>query len=272
MSERDGFQPGVPSWVDVMGPDPDRLTDFYGAVFGWDFSEPGEMPGDPPGRYYVAQLRGREVAGVASLPDQAGGPAWTTYIEVESVDRTAPQIEQAGGKVLGGPFDVPPAGRIAVVADPQGAPFAIWQPGERRGAQLVNEPGAWSMSALNTPDRDGAAAFYDAVFGWTLDTFQLGDTEVGLFRLPGYVGGEPGQPVPRDLVAITMPPQGDEARWGVDFWIDDADRAVAAAEQHGGSVVSPVSDVPPFRQAVLADPNGVPFSVSQLVMNPQQGQ
>jgi uncharacterized protein len=227
------------------------------------------MPGDPPGQYFVAQLRGRDVAGVASLPPQAEGPGWNTYIEVESVDRTAAQIEDAGGTILAPPFDAPPAGRIAVAADPQGASFAIWEPRERRGAQLVNEPGAWSMSALNTPDRDGAAAFYNTVFGWTLDTFQVGDMEFGLFRLPGFVGGEPEQPVPRDLVATVAPP-GGEAGWSLDFWIDDADRAVAAAEQHGGRVVSPVADdIPPFRRAVLADPNGVPFSVSQFMPNGQ---
>ena len=270
MSERDGFQPGVPSWVDVMGPDVDRLTGFYGAVFGWDFTGPGEMPGDPPGKYFVAQLRGRDVAGVASLPPESGGPGWNTYIEVESVDRSAADIEKAGGRILAQPFDALPAGRIAVAADPIGASFAIWEPRERRGAQLVNEPSAWSMSALTTPDRDAAASFYNTVFGWTLDTFQVGDMEVGLFRLPGFVGGEPKQPVPRDLVATVAPPQGDGARWGVDFWIDDVDRAVAAAEQNGGSVVSPVSaDIPPFRQAVLADPNGVPFSVSQLQLDGQ---
>ena len=93
--------------------------------------------------------------------------------------------------------------------------------------------------------------------------------EVGLFRLPGFVGGEPEQPVPRDVVA-TMLPAGGETGWAVDFWIDDADRAAAAAEANGGSVVEPVAeDIPPFRSAVIADPNGVPFSVSQLVLNGQ---
>jgi uncharacterized protein len=269
MSERDGFQPGVPSWVDVMGPDVERLTGFYGAVFGWDFTGPGEMPGDPPGRYFVAQLRGRDVAGVASLPPDSGGPGWNTYIEVENVDRSAEEIAQAGGTVLAQPFDAPPAGRIAAAADPTGATFAIWEPRERRGAQLVNEPSAWSMSALTTPDRDAAAAFYGRVFGWTLDTFDAGGMELGLFRLEGFVGGEPEQPVPRDLVAVMAPP-GGEPGWSVDFWIDDADRAVAAAAENGGSVVSPVAeDIPLFRRAVLADPSGVSFSVSQLVPNGQ---
>jgi predicted enzyme related to lactoylglutathione lyase len=75
--------------------------------------------------------------------------------------------------------------------------------------------------------------------------------------------------VPRDLVATVAPP-GGEAGWSVDFWIDDIERAVAAAEQHGGSVVAPISEsIPNFREAVLADPNGVPFSVSQLMLNGQ---
>jgi uncharacterized protein len=270
MSERDGFQPGVPSWVDVLGPDTAQLTDFYGAVFGWDFTGPGEMPGDPPGEYFVARLRGRDVAGVAALPPQAAGPGWNTYIEVENVDVTAKEIETAGGTILAQPFDALPAGRIAVAADPQGASFAIWEPRGRRGAQLVNEPGAWSMSALNTPDSDAAAAFYGAVFGWSLDTFQLGDMEVGLFRLPGYVGGEPEQPVPRDLVATIVPAQDGEARdanWSVDFWVDDIDRVVATASERGGSVVTEPYAVPPLRQAIVADPNGVPFSVSQLTVD-----
>jgi predicted enzyme related to lactoylglutathione lyase len=268
MSERDGFQPGVPSWVDVVGPDAGRLTDFYGAVFGWDFIGPGEMPGDPPGEYFVAQLRGRDVAGVASLPPQSGGPGWNTYIEVDSVDRTAAQIEGAGGAVLAAPFDAPPAGRIAVAADPSGASFAIWEPRERGGAQVVNEPSAWSMSFLKTSDRDAAAAFYETVFGWQHETFQFGDTEAGLFRLPGFVGGEPEQPVPRDLVATALPAENGDARWSVDFWVGDLDHVVATVGERGGSVVIEPYEAPPFRQAVVADPNGVSFSVSELTMAP----
>jgi uncharacterized protein len=268
MSERDGFGPGVPSWVDVMGPDTTRLIDFYGAVFGWDFTGPGAMPGDPPGEYFVAQLRGRDVAGVASLPAQAEAPGWNTYIEVESADRSAEDVVRAGGEVLAEPFDALPAGRTAVVADPAGASFAVWEPRERRGAQLVNEPSAWSMSALNTSDRDAAAAFYGTVFGWTLDSFQLGDMDIGMFRLPGFVGGEPGQPVPRDLVATTIAPaDGGEARWSVDFWVDDVDRVLSTVAERGGSVVAPPTAIPPLRQAVVADPNGVPFSVSQLTLD-----
>jgi predicted enzyme related to lactoylglutathione lyase len=269
MSERDGFQPGVPSWVDVLGPDPRRLLDFYGPLFGWEFDGPGEMPGEPPGEYFVAQLRGRAVAGVGSLPSDGAAPGWSTYIEVESVERTIEAVQRAGGTVAVDPFDAPPAGRIAVVSDPAGAAFCIWEPAARSGAEVVNEPSAWSMSALNTGDFGAAAEFYGAVFGWQLDTFQMGDLEVGLLRLPGFVGGEPEQPVPRDLVAtMARLEQGAQPHWGVHFWVGDLDRVTATAAERGGSVIVPPHELPAFREAVLADPNGAAFGVSQLVAAP----
>ena len=89
-----------------------------------------------------------------------------------------------------------------------------------------------------------------------------------VLRLPGYFGGEPSQPVPRDVVAVLLPPEPglERAAWDVDFWVADADAAVVAAERLGGSVIAPVNEMPPFRQAVLADREGATFSVSQLVL------
>src|SRR5205085_2351084 len=111
-----------------------------------------------------------------------------------------------------------------------GAVFCLGQPRERHGAELVNEPGAWSMSRLDTPGPDGAAAFYGALFGWTTETFELDEATFTMFRLPGYVGGEPEQPVSREVVATMAPTDSGPARWGVDFWVGDVDAAAAAAE------------------------------------------
>lgn len=268
MSERTNYPAGVPAWVDVLGPDPERLIEFYGSIFGWEFAGPGPIPGDPTGEYHVARLRGRDVAGVGSLPPgETAATGWNTYVRVESADATAAAVEAAGGAVAAAPFDALPAGRIAVLTDPDGATFSVWQPHDRQGAELVNEPSAWSMSFLNSADPDASAGFYRDVFGWEREAFSFGEADVGLFRLPGFVGGEPQQPVPRDVVATMMPlgpDQPAESHWGVDFWIDDADAAAAAAPELGGRVLSPPADSPAFRNAVLADPDGSAFSVSQL--------
>jgi predicted enzyme related to lactoylglutathione lyase len=238
---------------------------FYGGVFGWEFEAPGTMPGDPPGRYFVARVRGRDVAGIGSQPPGGAAPAWNTVVAVQSVSDAVDRAGEAGGTVLDGPIDATPAGRLAVLADPSGAEFCVWEPELRQGAQLVNEPSAWSMSLLHAPEPDLAKHFYRQLFGWEEEEFDAGGSRITLFRLPGYVGGEPHQPVPRDVVAAMAPAaEHAAARWSVDFWIDDADAAVAAARSSGGAVVVAPHDTPGFRSAVLADPQGAAFSVNQL--------
>jgi hypothetical protein len=239
---------------------------FYEGLFGWEFSGPGPMPDDPSGGYYVARLRGRDVAGVGSVPKLGTPPvtAWSTHLNVSSAAKAATDARAAGGAVILPPFDALPAGRIAVLADPSGAVFCAWEPADRRGAQLVNEPCAWAMSTLVISDIEACAAFYGKLFGWEFDPFEAGGPVISLCRLPGYVGGEPRQSVPRDVVAVIAPFAGPgPSRWKVDFWIEDADAAASAAQKLGGSIVAPPFDVTGFRTAVLQDPQGAIFSISQ---------
>ena len=250
MSERDGFQHGVPCWVDIWQDDLRAAAAFYTGLFGWEAHIGAE--------YTMFTHRGLEVAG-AGEPTPAGAtPAWTTYVWVDDADAAAARARAAGGSLVAEPFDSLDGGRMAIVADPAGAVLGIWQPGEHRGARVVNEPGAWAMSALSTPDPEGAEAFYGAVFGW--ETMAFGDVAT-MFRLPGFVGGEPLQPVPRDVVAVMV--RGERAAWGVDFWADDVDAAAERAQALGGSVISPPADDPVGRNALLADPAGAVISISR---------
>ncbi|MFL5870032.1 MAG: VOC family protein [Solirubrobacterales bacterium] len=267
MSERDGYEHGVPCWVDLWTEDADRAAAFYAPLFGWEIvggAARSEI------RHLLCRRRGRDVAAIGSRADAPGPPAWGTYVWVDDLEATAATAIEAGGRFVIEPFSSLDGGRMAVLIDPLGAVISLWQPGEHRGAELVNEPGAWSMSALMARDIASAERFYGALFGWRAETFEIGDAEGVLWRLDGYVGGEPEQPVPRDVVA-TMLPLGDEAapaHWSVDFWIDGVDRAVAAAPGLGGTVVTPPYDIPgtALRQAVLADPDGATFSVTQVVI------
>jgi predicted enzyme related to lactoylglutathione lyase len=252
MSERDGYQPGVPCWVDVLVPDPKAAMGFYGELFGWEFDGPG------PGDYFEAQARGRHVAGVGAQPPGVP-PVWNTYVSVASAEEAADAVAAAGGRIAIEPFDALPAGRVAAVQDPSGAHICLWEPRDRQGARLVNEPSAWAMSMLHTGDPDACETFYREVFGWESEAF--GPAGVKLFRLPGYLGGEPQQPVPRDVIAAMVPTDG-ESYWSVDFWVDDADAVAAATARHGGRVLAPPSDAVGMRQAVLADPHGAAFSVT----------
>ena len=125
--------------------------------------------------------------------------------------------------------------------------------------------GAPCWQDLMTSDIERAKAFYGEVFGWETSAFGMGDAEMTMWHLPGYVGGEPSQPVPRDVVAIMLPPNGAPPNWSVDFWVRDVDDTAARAEELGGSaIVPPFEPMPGFRQAVLADPAGAAFSVTRV--------
>src|SRR4029453_17035423 len=257
MSERDGYEPGVPCWIDTWQTDAEAALAFYSGLFGWESED--TMPPDFPGRHFMCRLRGHDVAAVASRPGAAPtATAWNTYVWVESADETAAAASEAGGSVVLEPFESLDGGRMAIVADLARAKIGVWQPGAHRGSHLVKEPGAWSMNQLQSPDPEGAKAFYGAVFGWEADASADGIT---LWRLPGYVGGEPEQPVPRDVVAV-MTPTDDQPTWMLDFWVHDADATAAEARELGGTVVAAPFDAPPFRHKVLADLEGASFLVT----------
>lgn len=247
------YPPGTPCWVDTLQREPPAALDFYGRLFGWEFSEPG------PGGYVVARIDGDDVAGIGALPSE--GPAiWGTYVRVASAEDAAAAGRSAGGTLLLGPLDASPAGRVAVLADPTGASFCVWEPGEREGAQRCNEPNTWLMSSLHSPDPAAASAFYAALFGWQAESMG----PITLFRLPGYVGGHAQQTLPRDMVAVMAPPNAEiPPHWNVNFRVDDAEAIAAHAATLGGAVMMPPADGGGFRSAVLSDPQGAVFSVSQ---------
>jgi uncharacterized protein len=279
MLERDRYMPGVPCWVDTSQPDPQAAVAFYSGLFGWDFED--AMPPGSAGKYFIARLRGGDVAAVSSQPE-SGPPAavWNTYVWVESADEAAAKVLANGGRVLMDPFDIMDAGRMAVFADPEGAAFCVWQAKDHKGAQIVNEPGSVNFNGLNTRDPDGAKSFYGAVFGW--QPLGLGGG-AEMWRLPGYGNFlEQNDPGLRERMASTGAPEGFEdvvatlnpigedqpgvpPHWSVTFAVDDADATAAKAAELGGQVVVPPLDAPWVRMTVIADPQGATFIASKFV-------
>ena len=280
MPERDGYIPGVPSWVDTSHPDPEAAVEFYRGLFGWEFED--VMPTGSEAKYFVARLRGGDVAAIGSVPESAPPMAmWNTYVWVDSADEAASKVRDAGGRVVVEPFDVMDSGRMAVLADPEGAVFNVWQANKHKGAQVVNEAGALNFNGLHIRDVERAKSFYNAVFGW--ETLDLGGG-VEMWSLPGYGDHlERDNPGLRDTVTAMGGPKGFEdvvaslnpitddqpdtpPHWSVTFGVDDADATAARATELGGEVIVPPIDVPWSRPTVLADPQGAMFIASQFVL------
>jgi predicted enzyme related to lactoylglutathione lyase len=269
----------VPCWIDTSQPDPEAAAEFYGALFGWELED--VMPPDAPGQYFMARIRGKDVAGVGSIPEGAPQMAiWNTYVWVDSADETASKVRDAGGSVMMEPFDVMDAGRMAVFTDPEGAVFFAWEARANKGSQIVNEHGSNNFNNLNTRDLERAKAFYGAVFGW--ETLEL-DRGAQMWTLPGYGDHleeltpglrkgmeEMGAPKGfEDVVAGVNEIRDDQpdtpAHWGLTFAVDDADAIAEKATELGGKVIAPPFDAPWVRMTVIADPQGATFVASKFV-------
>ena len=254
MSERTGYEPGTPCWIDLGTPDQDAAGEFYGALFGWELQE--DENAEQTGGYRTAQLRGKAVGGVMKLMQDGQPPAWVTYVAVEDADATATKAREAGGGVIVEPMSVLDYGRMAILADPTGAVFGIWQPGIHIGAELVNEAGAFSWSELNTRDPDAAKAFYSAVFGWSFEDreFEGMGTYTTINVGDGAVGGV--------LDMTGRVPDEVPANWLVYFAVEDTDATLAKLTELGGEIpFGPIELTGVGRFAVVQDPFGAAFAV-----------
>lgn len=265
MAEFTGYDEGTPCWVDLLAPDPVRAEEFYADLFGWSYQDAG--PGT--GGYRIATLRGLAVAGLGAA--QAGGngssgepgaPAWTTYLWSDDADAAAERIGAAGGLVLRAPAEVPRAGRTALAQDRTGAVFGVWQGRESRGAQLANEPGAFTWNENLNDDPAAARAFYRAAFGFKYEKFAEWETEYDLFEIDGAVRGGIGAKPPAAGPAAAGPAAPNA--WHTYFSVADTDDAVAMVVKGGGAVVREARDTKVGRIAMVADPDGAPFRVISL--------
>src|SRR5262245_28980671 len=220
MPERDGYDAGTPSWVDLTTTDLDGAKRFYSELFGWSVDDAGD-PAETGG-YGMFSDHGRLVAGVGHV---MGGPPmsyWSTYFATDDVDALTERVKNASGTVIVEPMDVMDAGRMAVYSHPDAGMFGAWQAGNHKGAQLVNEPVSLAWNALMTRNVDSAATFMRAAFGLSTSTQEFGGGPYTILML-----GE------RGVAGINEMPPGvpDEAPafWNVSFSVTDTDATVAKA-------------------------------------------
>jgi uncharacterized protein len=250
------YLPGAPIWVDLGTPDIDAAAAFYRELFGWQFLSYGPDAGG----YGALTLDGKTAAGLGPLMGEGARPAWTVYFNTGNAEATAESVSRAGGAVRAAPMDVMGQGHMAQFADPGGAGFAVWQPGQTKGLDVVNDPGSLCWTELQSNDPAAAASFYGDVFGWSADETPMGGFSYTLLKPRGgdersMFGGI--MPLTAEMTAAGMSPG-----WRPYFEVPDCDEAAATAAKHGGTVAAPPMDVPQAgRMAALLDPAGAAFSV-----------
>ena len=249
--------PGTFSWPELATTDQRGAVAFYQALFGWEVKE---QPIGPTETYSLFQMRGREVSAACAMradERQAGiPPHWNAYVTVADVDATVARAAELGGTVLAQPFDVMDAGRMAVLQDPTGAVFQVWQAKRSIGARIVGEPGSLCWTELATRDTGAAEAFYTALFGWVA---KHGPADSPMPYTEFSVKGAPG------IGMMPMPPQVPSyvpAYWTPYFMVADVNASAVRVSELGGQVIVGPQDIPNAgRFAVVTDPQGAMFSI-----------
>ncbi|UZJ32506.1 VOC family protein [Streptomyces endophytica] len=253
------YVPGTPNWLDLGTPDVDAAVAFYSAVFGWRV----QSAGPESGGYGFFQLDGKTVGAVGPLTEEGASPAWTAYFHTGDADATTKAVEQAGGAVRVPPMDVFTAGRLAAYTDPTGADFAVWQPGDVPGLELVMEPNTLCWTELYTTDVAAAKGFYRSVFSWSFQDLPMGgDRFYSIVSSPGGGEGEDtGQGGVMQLAEENLA-AGSASEWHPYFGVTDCDATFAAALDHGATVLIPPVSAPGIgRLAMVTDPAGAPFAL-----------
>lgn len=231
----------APGWHELVAPDVEAAKSFYSSLFAWDLKvwKPGTAD------YAMAHVGGRNHAGF--FAHAVAAPHWLVYFVVDDAEATAARAVELGGRVARPAEDIPDVGRFVLLADPQGAIFAVialFEPEERA-------TGVFVVDELMTADVGDARRFYGDLFGWQAKPV---DGSYDLFLAPG--GG-----VVAGLMA--KPESARTSAWTTYIGVEDVEPMVELAVQLGATVVVSPTTIPSGvgRFAILVDPVGATFGV-----------
>jgi predicted enzyme related to lactoylglutathione lyase len=255
MAHIDKYAPGSFCWFELATSDQNAAKSFYGSLFGWGASD---MPMGPGDFYTMFKLDGRDTGACYTLKPEmkAAGipPHWGIYIASASADETAAKASAAGGKIVEAPFDVFDVGRMAVVTDPTGATFCIWEEKRHFGAGINGVPGTFCWADLSTRDVPAASKFYSEVFGWQIAPGE--NDKSGYLHIKNgdtFIGGMPP--------AEHMPP-GVPPHWMLYFYVSDVAASTAKAVELGGKIcMGPMAIEKVGNMSIVTDPQGAGFAL-----------
>ena len=244
--------PGTFCWPELTSTDQAAAEKFYAGLFGWTMKQTEMGPGS---HYTIFEKDGEAVAAAAQMDaNMKGVPSnWLSYVSTANVDQSVEKAKSLGGTLVAGPFDVMEHGRMAVLTDPQGAHFALWQANNMPGISRLNEDDSLVWTELMTSDTAKAGAFYSGLFGWGTEKYP-GGMEYTLWKKGSENAG--------GMMAITPEMGPIPPNWLIYIGVKDADATAAKAKQLGGSVMREPWSVPGVgRIAILKDPTGAVFAI-----------
>lgn len=244
--------PGKIVWHDLLTEDPAAARRFYAELFGWSFRDVGLGRGQT---YTVIEHEGRVIGGLVDargISREANVSQWVPVLSIAEMDAAMAALDAAGGKVFQAPVEIPQRGRLAVVADPQGALLTLLEPREGDPPDRPARPGDWLWSEIWSSDPEATLAFYQSLVSAYRVERVAENSEYRFLSAGG---------IPR-VGVVRKPVERIADTWMAYVNVADPAATVAAAERLGGEILLPVRDDPRGGEvAILNDPAGAGFLV-----------
>ena len=251
------FASGTFNWVDLVAKDLPKIRAFYEKIFGWTYAEQDTQGGPPYGMFLKD---GKNAAGIGQMSEEMinqGVPStWNTYVSVDDIKAAEQKIKELGGELMFETMDIFDAGRTNWVKDPQGAIFALWEPGKHHGAESYNVPGTFCWNERATRQLEPVKAFYGGLFRWS---YKDEVTPTSAMAMIYNQGREMGH-----VIVMTEQWGNVPDHWSIYFAVDDCDATMAQTHELGGKVIMGPVDIPAGRFALLSDPDGAMFYAIKL--------
>jgi predicted enzyme related to lactoylglutathione lyase len=232
-------------WIDLLTENTRDAAIFYQGLFGWRVKQ---SAGDEA--YLVISLDGKPIGGMTAVADRDGKAPeswWLLSLSVDNVDQSVAVIKQNGGKLLQGPVDDAGRGRMALVADPGGAPLILLRAAGGDPADVKAVVGERFWTDLFTRDANAAEAFYKPLAG-----FQRTQVEAGVGHR--YLILNQHGRARAGLVELQWDDLEDN--WMPYVMVENVKSTISKARELGGSLILEKNDV-----AILVDPTGAVFGV-----------
>ncbi len=245
-------------WFDLMTTDLDGAKRFYSEVIGWKTQV--YQDSDPKMPYTMWLAGEKPIGGLMPLPTEAqkmgAPPHWIAYTSVDNVDASVKKVEKLGGRSLVPAFDVPKVGRIAILADPQGAAFAIFTGEGTMTPPDRSAQGSFSWAELNTTDYEAAWKFYGELFGWA----ERGSMEMG--PAGTYLMFQDSSEQTRGGMSNMAKQMKVPPHWLHYVTVQDMGTTVDRIKKNGGKIMNGPMDIPGDDViAQCVDPQGAFFAI-----------
>ena len=256
------YVPGKWVWAELFTENADAAAKFYGSIFGWSFQA---FPAKRGSGYLLAFSGDDTVGGVLEREhsqQKAPGSRWLGMISVADVKAAARYAADHGGKVVVAPRLLPGRGEVALLADPEGAPFGVIRSSSGDPPDYLADDKQWVWLELWARDPEAMAQFYGGLAGYEIATVERPDGSLGyLLASGGYTR----------CGIIPSPAPAVAPAWLPYLRVEDVRAAATQAEQAGARVVvAPAEGIRGGRAALIVDPTGAAVGLAQVTPSEDQ--